>query len=251
MTVGEVEYYIEHSTTFGNYHQPDTSMGWGLINANNAVNSLPTYCTTNFNDISGNVFTTDILFLACGGVMSGVGGGAFGPSQNVTRAQLAKILCLAYGVATFTPGSPTFTDVPSSYWAYQYIEAVNHVGIMNGIGGGLFSPNAAVTRGQLAVTIYRARKYLTITSTPTGGQEASFFRDVLSTDWDFNAIETIHYAGITNGDLCNDTNDHCFRPNDNIRRDEISSMIAHAIRRVTNPTPTNTPIGNRPVSKHQ
>ena len=54
------------------------------------------------------------------------------------------------------PGSATFTDVPTTHLFYQYIEALAAAGITSGCGGGNYCPDAAVTRGQMAVFLAKA-----------------------------------------------------------------------------------------------
>jgi hypothetical protein len=54
------------------------------------------------------------------------------------------------------PGTATFTDVPTNYWAFQYIEALAASGITSGCGGGNFCPGATVTRDQMAVFLAKA-----------------------------------------------------------------------------------------------
>ena len=54
------------------------------------------------------------------------------------------------------PGTATFTDVPTSYWAFQYIEALVASGITAGCGGGNFCPTTPVTRDQMAVFLAKA-----------------------------------------------------------------------------------------------
>ena len=54
------------------------------------------------------------------------------------------------------PGTATFSDVPTNYWAFQYIEALAASGITAGCGGGNFCPGAPVTRDQMAVFLAKA-----------------------------------------------------------------------------------------------
>ncbi len=49
----------------------------------------------------------------------------------------------------------TFTDVPSSYWGYADIEAVAEAGLMNGTGGGAFSPEMKVSVAQFLTLLGR------------------------------------------------------------------------------------------------
>lgn len=54
------------------------------------------------------------------------------------------------------PGVATFSDVPTGYWAFQEIEALAASGITAGTGPGTFSPNANLTRAEMAVFLARA-----------------------------------------------------------------------------------------------
>ncbi len=54
------------------------------------------------------------------------------------------------------PGTATFSDVPTSYWAFQYIEALAASGITVGCTPGTFCPEDPVTRAQMAVFLAKA-----------------------------------------------------------------------------------------------
>ena len=54
------------------------------------------------------------------------------------------------------PVSPTFGDVPGSHPFYQFVEALASSGITGGCGGGNYCPDAALTRGQMAVFLSKA-----------------------------------------------------------------------------------------------
>jgi plastocyanin len=49
------------------------------------------------------------------------------------------------------PATATFTDVPTTDPRFRFVEALAQAGITGGCGGGLFCPDTAVTRGQMAV----------------------------------------------------------------------------------------------------
>lgn len=78
------------------------------------------------------------------------------PHDPISRAQMALIVVRAYGWTVNTSGGPHFSDVPPSAFAYAQIETCYHRGIVNGIGGGRFAPNASITRDQLARMLYQA-----------------------------------------------------------------------------------------------
>ena len=47
----------------------------------------------------------------------------------------------------------SFNDVPSNHWAKKYIDLVSNKGVMNGTGGGNFSPDAAINRGDFVTVL--------------------------------------------------------------------------------------------------
>jgi hypothetical protein len=54
------------------------------------------------------------------------------------------------------PGVATFSDVPTSDPRFRFVEALVASGLTAGCGGGLYCPDTAVTRGQMAVFLASA-----------------------------------------------------------------------------------------------
>jgi hypothetical protein len=54
------------------------------------------------------------------------------------------------------PATATFGDVPTSHPFFQFVEALVASGITAGCGGGNYCPDAALTRGQMAVFLSKA-----------------------------------------------------------------------------------------------
>jgi S-layer homology domain len=54
------------------------------------------------------------------------------------------------------PAVATFSDVPTNDFGFQYIEALVASGITGGTGPGVYSPNAFVTRRQMAIFLAKA-----------------------------------------------------------------------------------------------
>jgi hypothetical protein len=48
-----------------------------------------------------------------------------------------------------------FKDVPETHWAYEAIEELSEMGIINGYEDGTFKPDEAVTRAELATMLDR------------------------------------------------------------------------------------------------
>jgi competence protein ComEC len=81
------------------------------------------------------------------------GGKYFDPNGTLTRAQMSKILSIAYGLSGVYPGD--FKDVPKGDWAHEFVEALAKNNITTGYPGNLFKPNEALSRQHFAVFMAR------------------------------------------------------------------------------------------------
>ena len=107
-----------------------------------------------FGDTIGHWAEDWIEALADDGITAGCGNGNYCPDSGTTRAQMAIFLLRGkYGPGySPAPASGTmFGDVPLTYWAASWIEALATEGITSGCGNGNYCPDAPVTRGQMAV----------------------------------------------------------------------------------------------------
>ncbi len=111
-----------------------------------------TVAMASFADVNGE--TTQgkaILKMAEKGVVNGVGGGYFKPNDSLTRSQFVKIVNKVFGYTHI--GENKFTDVVKGKWYYDDICIASEMGYIDGIGGGLFAPEAVVTREQACVIV--------------------------------------------------------------------------------------------------
>jgi hypothetical protein len=97
--------------------------------------------------------------LAVEGITSGCGANNYCPETLVTRAQMAIFLLRAKHGASYVPpaaGSSTgFADVPTTYWAADWIKQLAAEGITSGCGSGNYCPDSGVTREQMAAFLSR------------------------------------------------------------------------------------------------
>ncbi|MGE7945808.1 InlB B-repeat-containing protein [Lysinibacillus sp. NPDC093688] len=107
-----------------------------------------------FLDVPHNhPYYEQIALLQQAGIVDG-SKGAFHPNTYITRAQMAKMLVLAFGL---TPeGSSTFKDVKPTHWASSYISALEDHNIALGDKEGNFRPDENLTRAQFSAFMYRA-----------------------------------------------------------------------------------------------
>jgi len=85
--------------------------------------------------------------------------GYYRPGNNVSRAQLTKIVVIAAGWSLNNAGGGTFTDVPPTDVFYPYVQTAVCHGIISGYGDNTFRPNNYAFRGQIAKIVYLAVTY--------------------------------------------------------------------------------------------
>ncbi|MBE6933219.1 MAG: DUF1349 domain-containing protein, partial [Ruminococcaceae bacterium] len=76
-------------------------------------------------------------------LMNGTGGDKFSPEGTLTRAQLVTILYRVENEPAVELKG-TFSDVPADSWYSKAVEWAEANGIVNGIGGGKFAPEAVI-----------------------------------------------------------------------------------------------------------
>ena len=111
-----------------------------------------------FIDIAANAWYKDAVQYAYdNGLMTGVSANEFAPEATTTRAMIVSMLARLENVTSAE--SVGFSDVSDGDW---YATAVNWAateGIVSGTGEGDFSPNAAITREQLAAMLMNYAAY--------------------------------------------------------------------------------------------
>ncbi|MBI3161559.1 MAG: S-layer homology domain-containing protein [Chloroflexi bacterium] len=123
-------------------------------------------------------------------------------------------------VDTSGMSSPTtFTDVPESYWAHDFIERLYNAGITGGCSASplMYCPEATVTRAQMAIFILRGMHGSTYTPPPATG---TVFADVPAGAFAAAWIEQLAAEGITGG--CGGGN-YC--PNANVTRAQMAIFL--------------------------
>lgn len=77
--------------------------------------------------------------------------------MNRTKSRLLALILVAMFICAAVPfaSTPSFTDVPTSHWAFNQIEKAATDGIMTGTAPGVFSPNDKLTVVQWMVILTR------------------------------------------------------------------------------------------------
>ncbi len=218
-----------------------------LINTPTPVvtpSATPTPCVVNYSDVpQGSTFYEFVRCLSCRHILSGYADNTFRPGNNVTRAQLAKIVSNAAGFNE-TPDQQLFQDVPPGDTFYEVVYRLATNGAISGypcnsipaepcVGPNnrpYFRPGNNATRGQIAKIVFEAADN-GIRFSPAGGQT---FEDVPPSNAFHTYIEALTQEGIMSGYPCNSTptepcvgpnNRPYFRPGNNATRGQVAKIV--------------------------
>jgi hypothetical protein len=153
------------------------------------------------------------------------------PAVAVDRGQMAVYIsrALAEGDAGVPPGpsTATFSDVPTSHWAYKYVEYAVANSIVGGYWDATYRPTNPVDRGQMAVFIARS------IVTPHGDEgligytppATPTFSDVATDYWAYKYVEYIAQDSVK---VTQGYPDHTYRPTQIVSRGEMAVYVQRA-----------------------
>lgn len=110
------------------------------------------------------------------GIMNGDPDGSLRLNDSITRAEAAKMLCIAKTTQDFIDSSEitdSFNDVPESHWAYRYICYAKKNGIANGDENGNFNPEANITNAEITKMVVSLLGY-SVFADINGGYPAGY-----------------------------------------------------------------------------
>lgn len=141
----------------------------------------------------------------------------FRPSDNMNRAEMAKMVVQGLGVAMDTTGGPSFLDVPEGVWHYKFIETGVANGLFtgytdaDGMATGYYGPGDYTTRAAVAKVLMLAYGF-------EMAECATTFSDVDYSAWYGPYMDSAcHYGILTQG-----------RPGDLVNRAEFVTMLNRA-----------------------
>ena len=150
--------------------------------------------------------------------LNGYGQDLFGPTDNLTRAQAAQLfynLLLDKNV----PVNVSFDDVPADAWYAEAVHTLASLGIVEGVGSGLFDPERPITRAEFTVIAMRFARPKVI--------DTDIFPDVSRNDWFYEqVVSAVQYGWITG------YADGTFRPQNTITRAEVAAITNRMLGRI-------------------
>lgn len=113
-----------------------------------------------FSDVSRtSPYYSYIAALVEEGIISGYEDNTFKPNDSLTRAQMAKIIVLGFDLEEMSSVSLPFSDINDRQWHMEFVRSLYGHEITTGTTPTTFSPNALVTRGQMASFVFRSEEF--------------------------------------------------------------------------------------------
>jgi len=193
-----IEVYVNHLTTF--------------------VVVTPDESSATFEDLPSDHWAAGyVKILTTRGILKyGNVDGHFLPTAPVTRAEMAQISLLAFGIEI--PKSVTssmFTDIKTTDWFAPCVQTAGELGIIAGYDGGTFKPNAPVSRVE-ALRILLGSSGLSLST-----DQPVSFKDVNLTAWYAPYLKLALEKNIVKGYTST-----VFKPANSISRAEIAVIVA-------------------------
>lgn len=174
----------------------------------------PAAAVGGFGDIKASDFYAEaVQWMAEQGITSGTLPGCFSPEASATRGEVATFLHRANGLPS--AADPDFRDVAASAFYSDAVGWMTATGITLGTTPTTFSPDAQVTRGELATFLYR--------DAGSPSSSAADFVDVPRAAFFADAVAWMVDEGITTG-----TTERTFSPERAVTRGEIAAFLYRA-----------------------
>lgn len=182
----------------------------------NYTDELDTFLL-NFKDMKYHWAREDVEYMAGLNLVSGKETGVFAPEDNISRAEFAVLVTRVMGLEQ-TAYENSFYDIVSDDWYSGYVQTVKSNNFMNGYDG-LFRPEAAISREEIAKVIVEAYNSKTGGKLEKGG--ALYFNDLSDISyWAYDYIVEAVNLGFVNG-----VSEEIFAPQNIATRAEAAVML--------------------------
>ena len=111
--------------------------------------------TNSYTDVAaGSWYNNAVSTLSAMGILGGYEDGSFRPNASITRAEFAKIAVSFFELEGLACENP-FLDAAPSAWYAESVAAAAEIGLIEGYEGGLFRPDAPITRAEACTIVNR------------------------------------------------------------------------------------------------
>ena len=175
-----------------------------------------------FTDIDSNAWYYDgVQYVLAAGLMNGTTSDRFSPDVSMTRAMLVTVLWRFEGSPEVSSDT-AFTDLTAD-WYTPAVKWANANGIVKGTSDTTFSPDATITREQLATILFRYSEFqMKFDDTRA---DISTFPDAESVSvWATDAVSWAVGKGLIQG--TSSGNNVYLSPNGNATRAQVALVVA-------------------------
>lgn len=177
-----------------------------------------------FSDISDAEWAREYIeTLATMGIINGYSDGTFRGNGTVTREEFVKMIVCAFEIQ-LKGADAKFSDVPSSDWAYEYINSAVASQIISGVSQSEFGYGKGVTREDMAVILFRLAKINGLEVDENLDIDPFKDHDNIS-DYAREGVYVMRKTGVINGFGNGD-----FRPKATLTRAEAAKVICEMLR---------------------
>lgn len=170
-----------------------------------------------FDDVSSDRWSKDYIeTVTRKHYMDGYEDNTFRPEAGVSRAEVAKILCLMTE-CDILDYSSFFTDVPETFEYARFISTAQSHNWISGYEDQTFRPYNIVTREEMATMLCRAFNL------PDGANYS--WSDVPKDRWSYKYVNACRGAGLMIG-----TGAREFSPETTLTREQVAKIICHAMK---------------------
>jgi hypothetical protein len=163
-------------------------------------------------------FFDNMMFAYTHGLFAGTSDTTFSPNTSMTRGMIVTVLYRLAGEPAVSGTNP-FSDVKDGTLYTDAVAWAAANGIVSGIGGGKYAPDAPITRQDLAVILMRYANFAGV-KLPVTREYVSFLDDADIANYAKEAIEAFFKAGIINGKPGNEVD-----PTGTATRAEVAAML--------------------------
>ena len=210
------------TTTPGNTKNPisvsrPSSSGGSSFGGSVGTVVAPVVSASSFADMNGHWADKYAKVLTDKKIINGYEDGSFKPENNVSRAEITKMLVTAFNVTG--TNIVYFGDVAQGSWYYDFVRRASAAGIINGYDGN-FNPDGSLSRQDASLMVFRVLD--AINKLPNG--TVSFKDDNKISDYASKAVKALGTIKVLNGDSNGN-----FNPDAPITRAEIAAVICRAL----------------------
>lgn len=159
--------------------------------------ALPTSIYLPFADTANHWALDSIGYVYQWGLMTGTSAYTFQPEADTSRAMFVTVLHRMEG-APASASANVYNDVAAGTWYTDAVTWATSAGIVNGTGAGKFSPNASITREEMATMMMRYAKYKGY-DTAAAADLADYADSYQINEWAYRAMEWANGTGMITG----------------------------------------------------